>query len=152
MSSKIESLPDDPVALKALLIKQKRKIHVLQSQLDELNESLRFERYRKYGKSSEKDPGQEELFDEAEQLEPESIDSEVNEESDIPDSGNTTKRKKKRKSRKPLPADLPRIKKVIELDASERQCSCGCELTEIGQEISEQLDIIPVQVQVIQTI
>ena len=68
MTTSIESLPDDPVALKALLMDQQKKINGLQSQVDSLFESLRLERYRKYGKKSEKDPGQQELFDEAEQL------------------------------------------------------------------------------------
>ena len=152
MSSTIESLPDDPAALKALLIKQHKKIHVLQRQLDDLHESLRLERYRKYGKSSEKAPGQQELFDEAEQLEPESTELEADAESKAPNSSTASEPNKKPESRKPLPADLPRIQKVIELDASERQCPCGCELSEIGEVVSEQIDIIPAQVQVIQTV
>ncbi len=144
MKPTIESLPDDPVALKALLIDQQRKINGLQAQVDTLFESLRLERYRKYGKKSEKDPGQQELFDEAEQIE-------VDEEASASDTART-KRSRKPKSRKPLPEELPRVKQVIELEPHERQCSCGCELTEIGESISEQLDIIPAQVQVLQTV
>ena len=51
---------DDPVALKALLVDQQRKINGLQAQVDTLFESLRLERCRKYGKKSEKDSGQQE--------------------------------------------------------------------------------------------
>ena len=61
-------------------------------------------------------------------------------------------RHKKNKSRKPLPAELPRIKQVIELEPAQRQCPCGCELEEIGESVSEQLDIVPATVQVIQTV
>ena len=143
MTITIESLPDDPVALKALLLDQQKKINGLRAQVDTLFESLRLERYRKYGKKSEKDPGQQELFDEAEQID---VDQ------DTPALANTTKRSRKPQSRKPLPAELPRVKQVIELEPHERQCSCGCELTEIGESISEQLDIIPAQVQVLQTV
>ena len=139
MTITIESLPDDPVALKALLLDQQKKINGLQAQVDTLFESLRLERYRKYGKKSEKDPGQQELFDEAEQID---VDRET------PASASTTKRSRKSQSRKPLPEELPRVKQLIELEPHERQCSCGCELTEIGESISEQLDIIPAQVQV----
>jgi transposase len=52
--------------------------------------------------------------------------------------------------RKPLPKDLPRVRQVEELSAKELICECGCQLEEIGEDISEQLDIIPAQVQVIQ--
>ena len=50
MTLTIDKLPDDPTALKALLIDQQKKI---QSQIDRLHESLRLERYRKYATSSE---------------------------------------------------------------------------------------------------
>ena len=62
MSITIESLPNDPVALKALLVDQQRKINGLQAQVDTLFESLRLERYRKYGKKSEKDPASRRYF------------------------------------------------------------------------------------------
>jgi transposase len=52
--------------------------------------------------------------------------------------------------RKPLPAELPRIRQVYELPLEERHCACGCTLTEIGEEISEQLEVIPAQLRVIQ--
>ena len=71
MTLTIDKLPDDPTALKALLMDQQKKIKGLQSQIDSLHESLRLERYRKYATSSEKAPGQQELFNDADQVEPE---------------------------------------------------------------------------------
>ena len=103
MSITIESLPDDPVALRALLIDQQRKINGLQAQVDTLFESLRLERYRKYGKKSEKDPGQQELFDEAEQI---TVEQQVS-------ATTRAKRSRKSQSRKPLPGDLPRVKRSL---------------------------------------
>ena len=50
----------------------------------------------------------------------------------------------------PLPKDLPSVQRVYELPIEERQCPCGCELTKIGEDINEQIDIIPAQEQVIQ--
>ena len=50
-------------------------------------------------------------------------------------------KRKKNKSRKPLPAELPRVKQIVELEPAQRQCPCGCELVEIGESVSEQLDI-----------
>lgn len=52
--------------------------------------------------------------------------------------------------RNPLPDELDRV--VIEHDISdeEKTCDCGCQKTHIGDYISEQLDIIPTVVQVLQ--
>ena len=41
---------------------------------------------------------------------------------------------------------------MVELDPAQRQCPCGCELVEMGESVSEQLDIVLATVQVIQTI
>lgn len=50
---------------------------------------------------------------------------------------------RKKSGRKPLPAFLPRIEIIYDLPENEKQCGCGCALTEIGSDKSEQLDIIP---------
>lgn len=50
---------------------------------------------------------------------------------------------KKGQGRKPLPKSLPYIEKIYDLTESEKQCSCGCTLTHISDERSEQLDIVP---------
>lgn len=149
MTAATDNLPDDPALLKAMLSKQQKQIHRLYGQIKDLHEALQLERYRKYGKNSEKSPGQEELFDEADQFDI----ADENQPQDHSDDNASKKTKRKPKAaRKPLPENLPRIKKVIELDAEQRQCFCGCELVEIGETVSEQLDIIPAQVQVLQTI
>jgi transposase len=63
------------------------------------------------------------------------------------------KRKKGGKpGRKFLPSHLPRIQQIYDLQALEKVCDCGCELIQIGEDLSEQLDIIPAKVQVIQHI
>jgi len=46
---------------------------------------------------------------------------------------------RKSTAHKPLPAQLPRIRDVIEFPESERTCPCGCQLTEIGEDISDQI-------------
>lgn len=57
-----------------------------------------------------------------------------------------------RGKRKPLPADLPRIEVVHELPEHELTCACGCRKHAIGEEISEQLEIVPLQIRVIKHI
>jgi transposase len=56
---------------------------------------------------------------------------------------------KRRGKRKPLPADLPRIEVIHELPEHEQTCACGCRKHAIGEEISEQLKIVPMQIRVI---
>ena len=51
--------------------------------------------------------------------------------------------------RKALPQELPRVEIIHELPLDQRQCPEGHALVVIGEEVSEQLDIIPAKVQVI---
>jgi len=61
--------------------------------------------------------------------------------------------KRKQRGRKPIPAHLPRIDVIHELPESIRRCDHdGRLLTEIDEVISEQLDIIPAQIQVLRHI
>jgi len=56
---------------------------------------------------------------------------------------------KKKPGRKPLPATLPRVRIEHNVPKTKKICDCGCQRAEIGEETSEQLDIIPAKVQVI---
>ncbi|MNF59317.1 Transposase IS66 family protein [compost metagenome] len=51
-----------------------------------------------------------------------------------------------------MPAELPRVEVIHELPEHELTCECGCRKQAIGEETSEQLEIIPMQVQVIRHI
>jgi len=59
---------------------------------------------------------------------------------------------RKKRGRKPLPANLPRIEVIHDLEKEDKLCQCGCIKSRIGEEISEQLDYIPAKVQVIKNI
>jgi transposase len=59
---------------------------------------------------------------------------------------------RKKPGRKPLPPELPRVEVVIDLPEDEKVCGYGCTLSRIGEEVSEQLDIIPAKIQVIRQI
>ena len=146
MSLAVKPLPDDPAKLKALLLKERSANENLKQQIHSLLEALRLEKHRLYGKSSEKAPDQSELFDEADTCLDET--DRVDDGAPVVEPKPTPKNK--RPTRKPFPPELPRVRHVIELSEEERQCSCGCTLVEIGEDISEQVDIIPVQVQVTQ--
>jgi transposase len=104
----------------------------------------------KFGIKSEKSKNLAETsFDEA--IEPDNTSEVETAEKEI--SVAAHKRKKGEKpGRKPLPEDLPRIQQIYDLEASQKVCACGCQLIKIGEELSEQLDIIPAKVQIIQHI
>lgn len=111
-----------------------------------LLEQFRLLRHKFYAASSEQAPGQGVLFDEADVLAAEPADDAAAEDvaSAVIDAP-----LKARGKRAPLPADLPRVEIVHELTAAERQCACGAEKVEIGQEVSEQIDIVPMRVRVL---
>ncbi|WP_444932334.1 IS66 family transposase [Microbulbifer sp. SSSA002] len=152
-------LPTDPEALKTLLLEQSKKIFEQDSRLKENHKHIRFLeeqiallRNQRFGKSSEKSsPDQIGLFNEAES---EATDSLCEEEGEgeateaVIESASYTRRKSS--GRKPLPADLPRVRIEHDLPKKEKICDCGCALKAIGEEVSEQLDIIPAKIQVLQ--
>ena len=58
----------------------------------------------------------------------------------------------KKRGRKPLPADLPRVDVVHDLPEEEKHCDCGAPLSCIGQDVSEKLDYVPAKIRVIRHI
>ncbi|MGB5446158.1 MAG: IS66 family transposase [Psychromonas sp.] len=147
MKNKSKQLPTDIDTLHALLLEKDNEIGKLQSKLDSLIEQLRLARHQRFGTSSEKqNPQQGELFDEAESL--------VEEEDALQtDVVTIPGYERKKAGRKPLPAHLPRIEVVHDLADDEKVCAYdGHALHKIGEEISEQLEIIPATIRVIKNI
>ncbi len=138
----LESLPDDPDKLKSIIMK-------LSSRVAALEEYVLLGRAKKYGTSSEKSVDQREMFNEAELT---VVAEEVlaDQDAEREAQSNTAADKPKNKAgRKPLPAELPRIRVEHTMPDADNICDCGCQRLEIGEETSEQLDIIPAKVQVI---
>lgn len=144
MISMPENLPDDPVLLKQLLEQMINERASDKGKIVHLEEEVALLRQRLFGRRTEQTGDaatpQLPLFDEAESL-AEPLDEADDEEVVAP-----TKRRGKRK---PLPADLPRIEVVHELPEHELTCACGCRKHAIGEEVSEQLEIVPMQIRVI---
>lgn len=126
------------------------QIKLRDEQIDLLQEALRLARRERFAAHSEKYPAdQSELFDEAEVLKYKSSDK--GEEQD--DGIVVPEHKRKRSKRKPLPEHLPREVVVIDLADADKVCKThGTPLKEIGEEVSERLDIVPAQVKVIRTV
>ena len=135
-----EQLPDDIDALKALLLQKQQRI-------DLLEEQILLMRDKHFARSSEQSPDQYGFFDEAE-TESETSAPEVAAEA-ASDNFTSTPRQKT-SGRRALPAELPRVRREYDLPSEQKTCTCGCQLHAIGEDISEQLDIIPAKIQVIQ--
>lgn len=142
------ALPDDIDALKQLVISLSRENASLNQKYNNLAETLLLLRQQKFAASSEKSPGQGELFDEAEST-LEDADASL---SEAQEETITVKKTSAKAGRKPLPKDLPREEIVYELSEDERQCNCGECLSEIGSDTSEQLEVVPTQLKVIRHI
>lgn len=125
--------------------------------VQELYEQIALARRRMFGRSSEAlgtDQLRLGLFNEPEALLPGT--TEVDDHIELPPQQETGSKpadkqpaKRARGKRKALPPELPRIDVIHDLPESERLCACGTPMVEIGQEVSEQLDIIPMQIRVI---
>ena len=151
----INALPDDPVHLKALLSDTISRLADRENELRLLREQLNLALHRRFGKSSEKNPGQHELFDEPEQLvelEADAIDDGQDDNVE-PDVIDVPAHQRMTRGRKALPEHLPRVDVIHDLDEADRVCDVdGHALHKIGEDISEQLEIIPAQIQVIRNI
>ena len=134
-----KKLPDDVDTLKSMVLAHRDRIQLLEEQIILFN-------HGKFGKSSEKCPEQAELFDETEQ----EADDEAPLMAEVVEEESQAKPATKAKSgRKPLPQSLPRIRIEHDLTDAEKTCECGCQKTCIGEDTSEQLDIIPAVIQVL---
>ena len=106
-----------------------------------LEERLRLVRIEKYG------PGSEKLCDEQLELlelEPGVSSAEVQAESQREQLKLPLKAARKHPGRQELPADLPRVEKLISCTPQQCVCGeCGKQTTVIGYETSEQLDVEP---------
>ena len=110
----------------------------------QLEEALKQQRKKTFGTSSEKlSVDQLGLFNEAEVIEAEAVDAEK-------DTVTVVSHTRQKKPRVSIPADLPRENIIHDLSDDEKICPHdGTELTCIGSDDHEQLDIIPAQVKVI---
>ena len=122
-----------------------QQISQLNSENSLLHERIRLLRQLLFAKKSEKLPAhsaavQLPLFDlpEPEYAEPVKVTVEAHD--------------RKKPGRKPLPLELPRVEIIHDLPEEEKTCACGCALSRIGEEVSEQLDVVPAKVQVLRHI
>ena len=146
MDVDLKNLPDDASLSKDtvlslvddLQVKYQEKIHYLEEQLRLLKNEL-------FGRSSEKrhepHPNQRLLFDGDE-------DHGAGEPPPNDEMIVIAAHSRKKRGRRALPKDLPRIDIIHDIDEDQKQCGCGQRKSCIGEEISEKLDYIPAQLRV----
>lgn len=147
------TLPDNAAELKKIILEMQEKSSKIkvdyQVEINYLNEQIRILRQTIFGIKSEKsstgNSPQLPLFDMPETLPDELLADDV-EKVVVPEHS------RKKKGRKKLPENLPRVEVIHDLPEEEKVCACGCELSRIGEEVSEKLDIIPAKIQVIRNI
>lgn len=116
------------------------------STIELLREQLRLLQAQRFGASSERvAEGQFQLFNEAE------LEALSEDETSEPDIIEVPAHRRVRPRRKPIPEHLPRVPVVHDLEEHEKFCPHdGAALKVIDSEVSEQLDIIPATVQVLE--
>jgi transposase len=139
-ATRLSKLPDDPDTLRQLISAKDARIAILEEQ-------LRLATHQRFAPKSEKlaSLAQHELFNEAEALTPLS-DAEPTPATEITVPAHTRERGK----RKPIDAKLPRERIEHDIPETQKTCPCGCQLTRIGEVISEQFDIEPARARVLQ--
>ena len=147
MAQTVAKLPDDIDALKALVLVT-AQLAAKDNHIAILEEKLRLASQKRFGASSEKaDDDQLGLFNEAEQA---SCDDASPEATASDETTVVPEHTRKKPGRKPLPDHLPRTRVEHDIAEAAKLCACGAAKTKIGEEVSEQLDIIPARIQVLQ--
>jgi len=163
-------LPHDVHALKTLLVTQQSAFDAAVAAIHKeahdyvtrILEQAILARQRMFGASSEQLRAQGRLFDEAESLAhtsteaqdtaPQAPQQPAHPSDPLTTPTATAQVKAARGKRAALATGLPRVDVVHEVPQAQRTCPCGTPMVEIGQDISEQLDIVPMQVRVLRHI
>jgi len=152
MISKVEKLPDDVGKLKEIIADQQvecvrllnayksseARVVILDGRIALLEDRLFAPRNEKLAALNAllEDAGQQSLFDLLDEH-PEPVELEPEKEETITIPAHS----RKKSGRKPFPGNLPREEVIHDIPEDEKVCACGCQLTRIGEETSEQLFI-----------
>jgi hypothetical protein len=139
MTATEDSLPDDPDTLKAMLLAERVRTARLEQIIKEL------QRHR-FGRRAEKLP-EDQLLLGLEEVEQAEASSAAETEQGSPDGGGK-RAARRRTNRGSLPAHLPRIEVVVDVEDHACPCCQGA-LHRIGEDVSERLDMVPAQFRVL---
>jgi transposase len=142
----IEELQDRIRQLEASLEKERAEKIEYQHEALKHFEEIQLLRRRIFGrraeKLSEEDRRQLLLFNEAEEIL-------IAQSRQPPEPTVEVRAHSRRKSgRKPLPPEIPRIETIHDISEEEKRCACGQQMSRIGEEICEKLEVIPARIRV----
>ena len=147
-------LPDSVSELQSLVVEVHHKLVGTEREKDRvehenniLREQIRVLRHQLYGRKSEKLPSTEEM---GQPLFPELFEQQDTTREAPQEEVEVKPHTRAKTGRKPFSEDLPRHRVEHDIPEEEKICGCGARMDRIGEEISEQLDIIPATVRVIQ--
>ena len=146
MEKSPEKLPESKDKLAEIILSQANKIDFYENENesyknenDRLKEEIRLLKKALFGSKSEKlpadDSAQLPLFDMPEN--PPEEDKKEEEFSVI------AEHHRKKPGRRPLPESLPRVDLVHDISEAEKVCGRGCQLSKIGEDVTEKLDFNP---------
>lgn len=146
MKHLVETLPvteDVKAQLLAAFDEKEAALAQLKQRYQTLLEQFKLSRQRQFSPGSES-AEQLRLFDEADKPLSQGAKADIAEVT----ATVTNRRQRRRGHRRPIPEHYPREVTVLALDESDRRCGCGHEMVEIGEVVTEQLDVVPLQIKV----
>jgi len=137
----VSQKPHNPIPEPEQIRQLQQQLAWAEMRIRVLEERLRLQRIKKYGPASEKlSDAQLDLLD----LEPGVSNVEVQAESERESLPAPIKPRRRHPGRQELPADLPRVERVIACPPEQCTCpACGQPTVVIGHDTSEQLDVEP---------
>jgi transposase len=146
--SELITLREEKTELKSVVQKNSVTIESKDIEIERLQMELRLLRQKMYGSKSERmileDTEQQRLFNEAQAA--------ADKKEGTGEEIEIELYRRKKGGRRPLPENLPRIEEVHDIPEEEKVCGCGCRLNHIGEDVAEELDIVPRQCRVIRHI
>jgi transposase len=141
MAQAIEKLPDDPNELKAMLLAERARNERLVQIIKEM------QRHR-FGRRAETLPEDQMLLALEEVEQTEAVAAAEAEASSAPEREKAAR--KRRTNRGALPPHLPRVETIVDIEDKACPC-CRSLLHQIGEDVSERLDVVPAQFRVLVT-
>lgn len=139
MAEALEALPDDPGALKAMVLAERARNERLVQIIKEM------QRHR-FGRRAETLPEDQILLALEEVEQTEGGAAAGSEETSV--DARASAAKTRRANRGALPAHLPRVESLVDIEDKTCPCCAGL-LHQIGEDVSERLDVVPAQVRVL---
>lgn len=155
--AKVDETTPPEMLLKMILAAQRDKVKSLEDSIRSAEE-IAVLRKKLFGKSSEKrskPKPEDDAFDEAKASPKDLLNDEAILEicENLDNSVDTitvekTKRQARKKGRKPIPSQYFREDFIHDLSAVDKICTCGMEMKNIGEDVTEQLEMIPAKIYV----